>query len=92
VRFQDYFIIDNYLFKGKAKYSQSGDCKMKAKFAAKMMVKKGRVRVEIIGNEETLRINTEHLSPVIVRKIKCGIQFYQADFNIKKYLLCVDFC
>ena len=53
MRFQDYFINDNYLFKGKAKYSQSGDCKMRAKFAAKMMVKKGRVRVEIIGNEET---------------------------------------
>ena len=53
MRFQDYFIIDNYLFKGKAKYSQSGDYKMRAKIAAKMMVIKGRVRVEIIGDEET---------------------------------------
>lgn len=53
MRFQDYFINDNYLFKGKEKYTQSGGCKMRAKFAAKMMVKKGRVRVEIIGNEET---------------------------------------
>jgi hypothetical protein len=43
-------------------------------------------------SQEELKINTEHLSPLIVKKIKCGIQFYPVDFSIKNYLLCADFC